>query len=254
MEGWEPLAVPPWSLDGPRGANLWVVGVCAPKPDDPGRLVIGAVDAGDAPELICPGRGADLATAERYGDFEARLEYLLPEGSNAGVIPHGRYELQLLDAGHPQAKSQAREPGTGGAAGVPHPSGHLSAYGFAAPDRLPALPAGRWHELSFRFVAPRFAADGDENGERPVRAGDGERHGSLEVRRTPRPDRQAEPRGRDPHRPVRVAGRPRPARRAEPAPPRAGRLRETVIVAGRASFLLLPRGEAGGHVDRQAGQ
>ena len=158
LTGWRPLAVPPWTLDGPRGANLWVVGVCAPKPDDPGRLVIGDVDAGDPPELICPGGGADLATAEDYGDFEARLEYLLPEGSNAGVIPHGRYELQLLDDGHRQAKLQAKELKRSG--GRLHPNGHLSAYGFAAPTALPELAAGRWHELSFRFVAPRFGPDG----------------------------------------------------------------------------------------------
>ena len=158
LTGWEPLAVPPWSLDGPRGANLWVVGVCAPKPDDPGRLVVGAVDAGDPPELVCPGRGADLATVEDYGDFEARLEYLLPEGSNAGVIPHGRYELQLLDDAHGQARSQAKQLKNAG--GGYHANGHLSAYGFAAPDALPELPAGRWHALSFRFLAPRFGPDG----------------------------------------------------------------------------------------------
>ena len=158
LTGWEPLAVPPWSLGGPRGANLWAVGVCAPKPDDPGRLVVGAVDAGDPPELICPGRGADLATVTHYGDFEVRLEYLLPEGSNAGVIPHGRYELQLLDDGHRQARLQAARLKKSGEAY--HPDGHLSAYGFAAPTALPELPAGRWHALSFRFVAPRFGPDG----------------------------------------------------------------------------------------------
>ena len=155
LEGWAPYVIPPHTLDSPRGANVWVVGVSAPKPDDPARLVIGLVDGGDTPELITPGRGADLATTEHYGDMTVSLEYLLPQGSNAGVIVHGRYELQLLDAGHGQARSQAKElakrdPGSF------HKSGHLSAYGFAAPTALPDLAPGMWHALSFRFVAPRF--------------------------------------------------------------------------------------------------
>ena len=159
LDGWEPQVVPPWKPDTPRGANLWVVGVCAPKPDDPGRLVIGTVDAGDAPELIAPGRGADLATVSHHGDMTVSLDYLLPAGSNAGVIPHGRYELQLLDADHRQAKFQAKDLVKAGGGGL-HKSGHLSAYGYAAPTRMPDLAPGKWHSLSFTFVAPRFGPDG----------------------------------------------------------------------------------------------
>jgi len=155
QQGWEPMAIAPWRLDGPRGANLWTVGVSAPKPDDPGRLVIGKVDSGDSPELITPGKGADLATTERFGDMRVTLDYLLPQGSNAGVIPHGRYELQLLDADHGQARREAER-----SADALSKKGHLSVYGIAAPERMPDLATGRWHTLSFRFVAPRFDADG----------------------------------------------------------------------------------------------
>ena len=81
-----------------------------------------------------------LSTRRMYGDFELRLEYMLPERGNSGVFirapHHGRtskmgMEIQLLDDGH-------RPPGKGSTASI---------YRIVAPKVAAARPADEWNQL-----------------------------------------------------------------------------------------------------------
>ncbi len=46
--------------------------------------------------LVNMAAGCDLATIEKFTDFELHFEYRLPGGGNSGVYLRGRYEIQLL--------------------------------------------------------------------------------------------------------------------------------------------------------------
>ncbi|MFZ2643150.1 MAG: DUF1080 domain-containing protein [Verrucomicrobiia bacterium] len=47
--------------------------------------------------LVNAAAGCDLATVEKFADFELHLEYRLPGGGNSGVYLRGRYEIQIAD-------------------------------------------------------------------------------------------------------------------------------------------------------------
>lgn len=47
--------------------------------------------------LVNAAAGGDLATVEKFADFELHLEYRLPGGGNSGIYLRGRYEIQLAD-------------------------------------------------------------------------------------------------------------------------------------------------------------
>jgi hypothetical protein len=44
------------------------------------------------------GRTANLVTAEKFGDVELYLEFMLAKGSNSGVYLQGLYEIQVFDS------------------------------------------------------------------------------------------------------------------------------------------------------------
>ena len=138
LSGWAATVTPPWTPE--KRPDLWQVGVAAPKPDDPSELVIGPVGQGDPPELVSPGESADFATAREFGDLGVRLEFLLPEDSNSGVILMNRYEVQLTTRGRDKKANS---------------SGAI--YSLAAPPRDTPMPQpGVWHTLEIDFRAPRF--------------------------------------------------------------------------------------------------
>lgn len=81
-----------------------------------------------------------LSTHRMYGDYELRLEYMLPERGNSGVFirapHHGRtskvgMEIQLLDDGH-------RQPSKGSTGSI---------YRIVAPKVAAARPANEWNQL-----------------------------------------------------------------------------------------------------------
>jgi hypothetical protein len=94
--------------------------------------------------LMCKaGKGGTIYTKEKYGDFVARLEILIPPGGNNGLAIRycgagdtaytGMCELQVLDSEHPQyAKLDPRQY-------------HGSAYGMVAAARGYLRPAGQWN-------------------------------------------------------------------------------------------------------------
>lgn len=86
--------------------------------------------------LVNEGVGSDLVTRARFGDFRLVAEYSYPAGSNSGIYLRGRYEMQILD-----------DAGGGNAVGN---SGAI--YGFLAPARNAAKPAGEWQKAEIELV------------------------------------------------------------------------------------------------------
>ena len=96
--GWMTLFDESTGLDAfrePHGA--WqVVGAAHLNPEDAKHL---ASDPGRGVMINDPpGRTNNLETRQSFGDVEVRLEYMLPEGSNAGIKFEGVYEIQMFDS------------------------------------------------------------------------------------------------------------------------------------------------------------
>jgi hypothetical protein len=89
------------------------------------------------------GSGGVLHTAEKYGDFVARIEFKLPPSGNNGLAIRypgsgnaayaGMCELQVLDTEHPNYKN------------IDPRQAHGSAYGMIAAHRGYLRPTGQWN-------------------------------------------------------------------------------------------------------------
>ena len=97
----------------------------------------------DGTVMCKAGKGGTIYTKQEYGDFIARLEFLLPRGGNNGLAIRypgkgdtayvGMTELQVLDNEAPQyAKLDPRQ-------------FHGSAYGMVAAPRGYLRPTGQWN-------------------------------------------------------------------------------------------------------------
>ena len=114
------------------------------------RLADANLDPADPRALVTePGNGAlvndqasgDLVSRQEFGDCEFSFRFMLPEGGDSGLYLQDRYELQLVD-----------DPGQcAGIVGVKGPRVQDAYRG-----------AGQWHEVTGRFFAPRFGADGQK--------------------------------------------------------------------------------------------
>jgi hypothetical protein len=94
------------------------------------------------------GRTANLATEEKFGDFELYLEFMNARGSNSGVYLHGLYEIQIFDSsGHDGPLT------VGDCGGVYHVAG---GGGGSPPTKNACRPPGQWQSLRVWFRAPRF--------------------------------------------------------------------------------------------------
>ena len=81
--------------------------------------------------------GTDLVSDEKFRDFTARYEFLVPKGSNSGFYVRGRYEVQILD----DAGTDAREPGNNG--GI---------YSVRGPSQNVSKPTGQWQQAEVTIV------------------------------------------------------------------------------------------------------
>jgi len=86
--------------------------------------------------LVKSGRGAELLTAAKYGDFKLHMEFNCAPKSNSGVYLRGRYEVQIEDDPEPEGPTMR----TGGV------------YGFLAPSPEPPRTPGVWQVYDFTFV------------------------------------------------------------------------------------------------------
>lgn len=100
-----------------------------------------------------------LMTKAEYGDVKVELEFMIPQGSNAGVYLMGRYEVQILDS-----FGRARV-GSGDLGGIYQRfdrSRGKGKEGFegTAPASNAAKAPGQWQSMEIHFRAPRFDQDG----------------------------------------------------------------------------------------------
>lgn len=127
--------------------------------------------AKDGKALVArPGRGVLLSTPkgvvmdrnltsrQTFGDLEARVEFLVPKGSNAGVKFQGLYEIQIYD-------SFGKEKPTASDCGGVYPRAELAPRYHTIDEGVPprvnaSKPAGQWQSLGVTFRAPRFGPDG----------------------------------------------------------------------------------------------
>ena len=79
-------------------------------------------------ELIAIGRGSDLITIAKFGDFKLHIEFKNGKSTNSGVYLRGRYELQI----ETDEAAQTGEFHTGGI------------YGFLAPNPEQLRVPGVW--------------------------------------------------------------------------------------------------------------
>jgi 3-keto-disaccharide hydrolase len=87
--------------------------------------------------------GTDLVSEEKFGDFTARFEYLIPAGANSGFYLRGRHEIQILD----DFKKNKAEVGGNGAIYSVKP---VSLFASRAP--------GQWQEVEATIKGNRITA------------------------------------------------------------------------------------------------
>lgn len=91
-------------------------------------------------ELIAMGRGSDLITTAKFGDFKLHVEFRNGKSTNSGVYLRGRYELQI-------ETDEAAQTGEFQTAGI---------YGFLAPNpEQPRVP-GVWQTFDITLVGRRL--------------------------------------------------------------------------------------------------
>jgi hypothetical protein len=149
------LALAGWRGQEADKPNEWMtVESVRMDPANPKTLVLGP--AGPQGILVNGklGKTVNLVTTEKYGDVEAEIEFLVPQGSNSGVYFQGLYEIQILDSfGNTDLKF-------GDCGGVYARYIDGKSVGGAAPRVNASKPPGEWQTFHVWFRAPRFDAGG----------------------------------------------------------------------------------------------
>jgi hypothetical protein len=103
------------------------------KTSDPASTAAWKIENGT---LVTPGRGPELITDAKFGDFKLHIEFNCAPASNSGVYLRGRYELQIEDDPEPEGPTMR----TGGI------------YGFlAATPEQPRTP-GKWQTYDITLI------------------------------------------------------------------------------------------------------
>jgi hypothetical protein len=102
------------------------------------------------------GRTKHLVTKGEWGDIKAKVEWMVPQGSNSGVYLQGRYEIQVLDSWG------VEEPKHSDAGGIYQRWNRQTESGYEGiPPKVNASKKpGEWQSFEIWFRAPRFDADG----------------------------------------------------------------------------------------------
>src|SRR5262245_16017739 len=143
----------PWRT--PTGG--WIIaGDARPDPGKPALLVAepgtGVLVNGRA------GRTTNLVSRQDFGDLEAHIEFLIPQGSNSGVKFEALYEIQIADSFGVARPTASHNGGIYPRAELLPRYHHIDE---GIPPRVNAsLPAGQWQTLDVIFRAPRFDSTG----------------------------------------------------------------------------------------------
>src|SRR3972149_3844006 len=100
------------------------------------------------------GKTQNLFSQVEHGDVEARIEFMVPPGSNSGVYFQGRYEIQVLDSWG------VEEPGYGDCGGIYQRWKDEKGYEGHAPRTNASKKPGEWQTFEVVFHAPRFDVEG----------------------------------------------------------------------------------------------
>jgi hypothetical protein len=123
--------------------NQWKVGKAQLDEAKPAELL--ALPGGTDLVNTKP-HSTDIITEAEFGDCTVTFEVMMAKGSNSGIYPMGRYEIQLLDS-----FGKTGNYGPGDMGGI---------YSTAAPKNPVYKKAGEWNTFEIVFQAPRFDADG----------------------------------------------------------------------------------------------
>ena len=102
-----------------------------------------------------------LMTRETFGDVRVELEFMIPQGSNAGVYLMGRYEVQILDSFGKEKVGSGDLGGIYGSRNMSKPKGKRWVPG-SRPLTNAAKAPGRWQKMEIVFRAPRFNETGEK--------------------------------------------------------------------------------------------
>ena len=111
------------------------------------------------------GRTRNLFSVAEHADVEARIEFMVPKGSNSGVYFMGRYEIQVLDS---YGRKKAKYSDCGGIYQRWDPKRGKGKEGYDghAPRVNASKAPGQWQSFDVVFRSPRF----DENGKKTANA------------------------------------------------------------------------------------
>ncbi len=128
-EGFKPLFngtdLTGWHLRNPAGTKSWSV--------QNGMLVN---------SLPKDGHGTDLVSDQKFWNFTARYEYMVPKGANSGFYLRGRHEVQVLDDGDSK---------------TPSISSNGSIYNHTAPSQFASKKAGEWQTAEATMVGNKVS-------------------------------------------------------------------------------------------------
>jgi type 1 glutamine amidotransferase len=83
------------------------------------------------------GHGTDLVTDEKFQNFTARYEFMVPKGSNSGFYLRGRHEIQILDDYD---------------AGQTGPGGNGSFYNHTTASKFVSRKPGEWQTTEVTLI------------------------------------------------------------------------------------------------------
>ncbi len=91
--------------------------------------------------LINPEAGSNLITDKSFTNFNLKMEFRYPEGSNSGLYLRGRYEVQIAD-------NKGMEPSNILFGGI---------YGFLTPNEMVAKGPGEWQSYDITLNGNRVS-------------------------------------------------------------------------------------------------
>jgi hypothetical protein len=101
--------------------------------DQPGKASSWVVENGC---LVNRSAGSNIATDQKFQDFQLHIEVNCPTNANSGIYLRGRYEVQVEDDSIPEP-----------------PSHHMGAvYGFLAPEPEQPRRPGTWQTFDITFT------------------------------------------------------------------------------------------------------
>lgn len=100
---------------------------------------------------------SDIRSTEKIGDMELYLEFMIPDNSNAGVMVHGLYEMQIWSSYGIVPRLETDRTG----ALYHYEGGAINGVdGGVVPLVRAEHPQGQWNSYHIWFIAPRFNASG----------------------------------------------------------------------------------------------